>query len=348
VAHPIVLLLFSGTINEEYEKSKDGQRITLTNTYQTQSTQLNQQIKAQQDLLKNNNNFEPPICTHGNQAVITASDELAQLETKKAQAKENIKLFRQNAEKERMGASGEGLTGHKGCAQGSECRAWIRKANEQQDQVAILERDIQKIKAVITEQITEQQRVLANQCAEERQNWAKQMRSQNELAQKKLDSLITQSQELDKRYWLENDNLTALKPDILKQTKLLHSIMGLNNVNEIANLILFLAFMLLFLLIDMLAVLLKLSSTGLYENAVDAEEYQHHLLAFLNQRQVLIEHSVSLFSTEQKLIETVVLPNLKNQLTNNLNNIIHSFDEVESNRRKHFFASLLKTKQKKL
>lgn len=337
VAHPVILLLFSGTINEEYDKSKLAKYTQLTQQYQKQNTLLNEQIKEQQDLLKSNSHFEPPICINHNNTDLATNSELTQLEAKKVQARENIKLFRQNAEDERNGVVKEGLTGHKGCKKESECRAWIHKANEEQEQVNNLERNINKIKTIISHQVAEQQQTLARQCHDERQSWAKQMLAQNELAQKKLDALINQSRELDKHYSSDNTSISALKPDILKQTKILHSIMGLNSIEAAGNLLLFLAFMLLFLLIDMLAVLLKLTSTGIYETKVDIEEYYNSLLYFIAKRQYTALSSAELIAAERKIIDTISLPSLKHELSNSLETLISLLANADNYRQQRFF-----------
>ena len=131
--------------------------------------------------------------------------------------------------------------------------------------------------------------------------------------------------------------ISHLKPDVLTQTEILDQLIFPNHTVSWHNLLIFLIFMLLFLAIDMLAVVLKMARVGVYEAKVDMAETQNKLLEFIHQRYQTVTQFSELTSNEQTLIEDLSVNVLKQDLDENLKNLIRLFAQSDRQKLEGFF-----------
>jgi hypothetical protein len=131
--------------------------------------------------------------------------------------------------------------------------------------------------------------------------------------------------------------ITHLKPDVLTQTEILTQLMFPNHSVSWHNLLVFIVFMLLFLSIDMLAVVLKMARIGVYEAKVDIAETQNLVIDFINQRHQTVSQFSELASKEQFIIEQLNVKMLKQRLDENFTNLIHAFTQSDQQKLNRFF-----------
>jgi chemotaxis methyl-accepting protein methylase len=124
---------------------------------------------------------------------------------------------------------------------------------------------------------------------------------------------------------------------VLTQTEILTQLIFPNQGVSWHNLLVFLIFMLLFLAIDMLAVVLKMARVGVYEAKVDMAEGHNKLLEFIDQRHQTVTQFSELASKEQSTIEHLNVNLLKQDLDENFKNLIRSFAQSDRQKLDNFF-----------
>ena len=359
VAHPVVLLLFSERIDAAYnegriktERNNLAKQCDLKNP-QSDIRLFDEKITQFRNELKNSNQlFDPPICTD-NTPLSTLADaptieklnqELEVLKAKQIQANQDVALFIENAEKEKQGAAGTGFTGVRGCKKGTQCKKWLSQASDRKDdsirlgkEIVALEGQISQLNEKIANQLIEVKQASKKQCEKERDELKTIRVKQHDLDQKNLASLREQ-QDLISRRCAENDAfITNLKPDVLTQTEILNQLIFPNQGVSWHNLLVFLIFMLLFLAIDMLAVVLKMARVGVYEAKVDMAEGHNKVLEFIHQRHQTVTQFSELASKEQSIIEHLNVNLLKQDLDENFKNLIRSFAQSDRQKLDSFF-----------
>ena len=95
--------------------------------------------------------------------------------------------------------------------------------------------------------------------------------------------------------------------------------------------------MLLFLAIDMLAVVLKMARIGVYETKVDMEETHNALLDFIKQRHQVVSQFAELANQEQIMIKQLNVNVLKQGLDENFTKLIKAFNQADRQRFNNFF-----------
>ena len=101
----------------------------------------------------------------------------------------------------------------------------------------------------------------------------------------------------------------------------------------------FIIFMLLFLAIDMMAVVLKMTHIGLYEVKVDIVESHNQLLEFMYKRQQLLRQFSDQVAQEQNITEHLNLNLYKQDLDDNLKAFIQSFSQADRRKLLSFFKN---------
>ena len=359
VAHPVVLLLFSERIDAAYNEGRiKTERNNLAKLCDLKNPQsdlrlLDEKITLFRNELKNSNQlFEPPICTGNPQLSSLAeattieklNQELEVLKAKKMQADQDVALFIENAEKEKQGTPGTGFTGVRGCKKGTQCKKWLSQASDRKDdgirlgkEIVALEGQISQINEKIANQLIEVKQASKKQCDKERDELKTIRVKQHDLDQKNLESLREQQNLMSRRCAEKEAFITNLKPDILTQTEILTQLIFPNQGVSWHNLLVFLIFMLLFLAIDMLAVVLKMARVGVYEAKVDMAESQNKLLEFIQLRHQTVTQFSELASKEQTIIEHLNVDMLKKDLDENFKNLIRSFSRADRQKLDNFF-----------
>ena len=359
VAHPVVLLLFSERIDAAYnegriktERNNLAKQCDLKNP-QSDLRLFDEKITLFRSELKNSNQlFDPPICTD-NTPLSTLADaptieklnqELEVLKAKQIQANQDVALFIENAEKEKQGAAGTGFTGVRGCKKGTQCKKWLSQASDRKDdsirlgkEIVALEGQISQLNEKIANQLIEVKQASKKQCEKERDELKTIRVKQHDLDQKSLESLREQQNLMSRRCAEKDAFITNLKPDVLTQTEILTQLIFPNQGVSWHNLLVFLIFMLLFLAIDMLAVVLKMARVGVYEAKVDMAEGQNKLLEFIHQRHQTVTQFSELASKEQSIIEHLNVNLLKQDLDENFKNLIRSFAQSDRQKLDSFF-----------
>ena len=250
--------------------------------------------------LKNSNQlFEPPICNPdtllSSQAEAPTIEKLSQdlevLKAKQTQADQDVTLFIANAEKEKQGAAGTGFTGVRGCKKDTQCKKWLSQASDRKDdsirlgkEIVALEGQISQLNEKMANQLIEAKQASKEQCEKERDELKTTRVKQRDLDQKSIGGLSDQQVLMSRRCAEKEAFITHLKPDVLTQTEILNQLIFPNHTVSWHNLLVFMIFMLLFLAIDMLAVVLKMARVGVYEAKVDMAESHDLLLEFIQQR----------------------------------------------------------------
>ena len=359
VAHPVVLLLFSERIDAAYnegriktERNNLAKQCDLKNP-QSDIRLFDEKITQFRNELKNSNQlFDPPICTD-NTPLSTLADaptieklnqELEVLKAKQIQANQDVALFIENAEKEKQGAAGTGFTGVRGCKKGTQCKKWLSQASDRKDdsirlgkEIVALEGQISQLNEKIANQLIEVKQASKKQCEKERDELKTIRVKQHDLDQKNLASLREQQDLISRRCAEKDAFITNLKPDVLTQTEILTQLIFPNQGVSWHNLLVFLIFMLLFLAIDMLAVVLKMARVGVYEAKVDMAEGQNKVLEFIHQRHQTVTQFSELASKEQSIIEHLNVNLLKQDLDENFKNLIRSFAQSDRQKLDSFF-----------
>ncbi len=358
VAHPVVLLLFSERIDAAYnegriksERNKLALECDLKNP-QSELSLLDEKMVMLRNELKNSNQlFEPAICNStpiSSQAEAPAIEKLSQevevLKAKKIQADQDVALFIANAEKEKQGTPGSGFTGVRGCKKGTQCKKWLSQASDRKDdsirigkEIVGLEEQIGQLNEKIANQLIEANQASKKQCEKERDELKATRIKQHDLDQKSIESLSGQQNLMSRRCAEKEAIITHLKPDILTQTEILTQLIFPNHTVSWHNLLVFLIFMLLFLSIDMLAVVLKMARVGVYETKVDMIETRNLLLDFINQRHQTVRQFSELASREQTIIEHLKVNMLKQDLDENFKSLIRSFTQSDRHKVDNFF-----------
>ena len=359
VAHPVVLLLFSERIDAAYnegriktERNNLAKQCDLKNP-QSDIRLFDEKITQFRNELKNSNQlFDPPICTD-NTPLSTLADaptieklnqELEVLKAKQIQANQDVALFIENAEKEKQGAAGTGFTGVRGCKKGTQCKKWLSQASDRKDdsirlgkEIVALEGQISQLNEKIANQLIEVKQASKKQCEKERDELKTIRVKQHDLDQKNLASLREQQDLISRRCAEKDAFITNLKPDVLTQTEILTQLIFPNQGVSWHNLLVFLIFMLLFLAIDMLAVVLKMARVGVYEAKVDMAEGHNKVLEFIHQRHQTVTQFSELASQEQSIIEHLNVNLLKQDLDENFKNLIRSFAQSDRQKLDSFF-----------
>jgi len=359
VAHPVVLLLFSERIDAAYnegriktERNNLAMQCDLKNP-QSDLRLLDEKITSLRSELKNSNQlFEPPIC-NDNTPLSTSeesltieklSQELEVLKAKQKQADQDVTLFIENAEKEKQGTAGTGFTGVRGCKKGTQCKKWLSQASDRKDdsirlgkEIVAVERQISQLNEKVANQLIEVKQASKKQCEKERDELKTTRMKQRELDQKSIESLSDQQNLMSRRCAEKDALITNLKPDILTQTEILTQLIFSSQGVSWHNLLVFLIFMLLFLAIDMLAVVLKMARVGVYEAKVDIAESHNKLLEFIHQRHQTVAQFSELASKEQNIIEHSNVNMLKQDLDENFKNLIRLFTQSDRQKLDSFF-----------
>ncbi len=359
VAHPVVLLLFSERIETAYnegriktERNNLAKQCDLKNP-QSDIRLLDEKITQFRNELKNSNQlFDPPICTDNTPlstladapAIEKLNQELEVLKAKQIQANQDVALFIENAEKEKQGAAGTGFTGVRGCKKGTQCKKWLSQASDRKDdsirlgkEIVALEGQISQLNEKIANQLIEVKQASKKQCEKERDELKTIRLKQHDLDQKNLASLREQQDLISRRCAEKDAFITNLKPDVLTQTEILTQLIFPNQGVSWHNLLVFLIFMLLFLAIDMLAVVLKMARVGVYEAKVDMTEGHNKVLEFIDQRHQTVTKFSELASKEQFIIEHLNVNPLKQDLDENFKNLIRSFAQSDRQKLDSFF-----------
>jgi hypothetical protein len=359
VAHPVVLLLFSERIDAAYnegriktERNNLALQCDLKNP-QSELRLLDEKMTVLRSELKNSNQlFEPPICNNNTplssqeeaSTIEKLSQELESLKAKQTQADQDVSLFIANAEKEKQGTPGTGFTGVSGCKKGTQCKKWLSQASDRKDdsirlgkEIVALEGQISQLNEKIANQLIQVKQASKEQCEKERDELKTTRVKQRDLDQKSIESLSDQQQLMSRRCAEKEAVITNLKPDVLTQTEILTQLVFPNHTVSWHNLLVFLIFMMLFLAIDMLAVVLKMARAGVYEAKVDMAETHNLLLEFIHQRHQTVTQFTELASQEQTVIEHLNVNMLKQNLDENLNNLIRLFTQSDRQKLDNFF-----------
>ena len=123
----------------------------------------------------------------------------------------------------------------------------------------------------------------------------------------------------------------------MTQTEILTQLMFPKEGVSWHNLLVFLIFMLLFLAVDMLAVVLKMARVGVYETKVDIEETHNLLLDFIKQRHQVVSQFSELASREQLILKELNVNVLKQGLDENFMELIKAFNQADRQRLNNFF-----------
>ncbi len=351
VAHPVVLLLFSERIDAAYNAGRiNTERAQLAlqcdlNNPQSELSILDAKVTQQRSQLLNDKPFfEPASCTKDaltassveTPTLNTLAQQIGILKAKQLQADQDAALYIQNAEKEKEGIVGNGLTGVRGCKKDTQCKKWLNQASERKEdsiqlgkEIAALETRINELNKTIANQLIETQQVLQKQCEAERGDLKTVRMKQHELDQQTLTSLTDQRSLLSQRCGEKDAAITQLKPDVLTQTEILTQLIFTQHGVSWHNLLVFLVFMSLFLAVDMLAVVLKMARIGVYEAKVDLAETQSKLLNFMEQRHQSIAQFAKLADQEQALIEQLKVSQLKSEMELNFKTLIESFTQTD-------------------
>jgi len=351
--------LFSERIDAAYnegriktERDNLSQQCDLKNP-QSELRLLDEKMALLRSELKNSTQlFEPPICNDNTPpsnlaeapAIEKLTQELAVLKAKQSQADQDITLFIANAEKEKQGTPGSGFTGVRGCKKGTQCKKWLSQASDRKDdsirlgkEIVALEGQISQLNEKIANQLIDVKQASKKQCEKERDELKTTRVRQRDLDQKSIESLSDQQNLMSHRCAEREAFISQLKPDVLTQTEILNQLIFPNHTVSWHNLLIFLIFMLLFLAIDMLAVVLKMARVGVYEVKVDMAETQNKLLEFIHQRHQTVTQFSELTSNEQSLIEGLSVNVLKNDLDENLKNLIRLFAQSDRQKLESFF-----------
>ncbi|WP_262965180.1 DUF4407 domain-containing protein [Methylobacter psychrophilus] len=359
VAHPVVLLLFSERIDAAYNEGRiktERNNLALQCDLKNPQSELRlldeKMVTLRSDLKNSNQLFEPAICNDSglvsSQEEISAIEKLTQeldvLKAKKIQADQDAALFIDNAEKEKKGTAGTGFTGVSGCKKGTQCKKWLSQASDRKDDSIRLGKDIVALEGQISQlneksanQLIEIKQASKKQCEKERDELKTTRVKQRDLDQKGIESLSEQQQLMSRRCAEKEAVITNLKPDVLTQTEILNQLIFPDHSISWHNLLIFLIFMLLFLAIDMLAVVLKMARSGVYEAKVDMAETHDLLLEFINQRHQAVVQFSELASQEKTIIDNLNVNMLEQNLDENLKNLIRLFAKADSQKLDHFF-----------
>lgn len=359
VAHPVVLLLFSERIDAAYNEGRiKTERTTLALQCDLKNPQSDVRLLAEKvtllrgELKNSNQLFEPPICnaatTPSNQAEAAGVEKLTQeldvLKARQAQADQDAALFIQNAEKEKQGTAGSGLTGVRGCKKGSQCKKWLGQASERRGdsirlgkEIVALEGQISRLNEKMANQLIDIKDAAKKQCEKERDELKTTRVKQRDLDQKNLEALSNQENLASRRCAEKEAVITHLKPDILTQTEILSRLIFSQQGVSWHNLFVFLIFMLLFLAVDMLAVVLKMARVGVYEAKVDMAEGHNKILEFIQQRHLTVARFAELADKEQTLIEHLSVNMLKQELDENFKHLLQSFAQLDRRKLDGFF-----------
>ena len=358
VAHPVVLLLFSERIDAAYNEGRiktERNNLALQCDLKNPQSELNLLV-AKMSLLRNelknsDQLFEPAICNNPQlstqleaSAIEKFHQEIEVLKVKQTQADQDVTVFIANAEKEKQGVAGNGFTGVSGCKKGTQCKKWLSQASDRKDDSIRLGKDIVALEGQITElnkklasQLIEVKQASKAQCEKERDELKTIRVRQRDLDQKNIEFLSDQQNMMNRHCAEKEAVITDLKPDVLTQTEILTQLMFPNHSVSWHNLLVFVIFMLLFLSIDMLAVVLKMARIGVYEAKVDIAETQNLVIDFINQRHQTVSQFSELASKEQFIIEQLNVKMLKQRLDENFTNLIHAFTQSDQQKLKRFF-----------
>ncbi|RIZ67873.1 MAG: DUF4407 domain-containing protein [Methylococcales bacterium] len=358
VAHPVVLLLFSERIDAAYNEGRIKTELNnlalqcdLKNP-QSELSLLDAKMTLFRNELKNGNQlFDPAICNNPQlsspvevSAIEKLKQEIESIKIKQTQADQDVTVFIANAEKEKQGIAGNGFTGVSGCKKGTQCKKWLSQASDRKDDSIQLGKDMVALEGQISElnkkiagELIEVKQASKAQCEKERDELKAVRMKQRDLDQKNIESLSDQQNSMSRRCAEKEASITHLKPDVLTQTEILTQLMFPGEGVSWHNLLVFLIFMLLFLAIDMLAVVLKMARIGVYETKVDMEETHNALLDFIKQRHQVVSQFAELANQEQIMIKQLNVNVLKQGLDENFTKLIKAFNQADRQRLNNFF-----------
>lgn len=344
VAHPVVLLLFSERIDAAYNAGRiktERANLALECDVQTPSSAvsaLEAKVKDLRAQLLQQPSVDPLNCQG---AAANATDtpglalllqKLSELQSQQTLADQDVARYTANADAEKQGQGGSGLTGVRGCNKGTQCKKWLLQASERKDDSIRLGKEIVALNAQIDQlqqknalQLLEDQHASKHQCMQEHEALQTYRVKQHELDQSALAAASKQLQQLQERCSTQAAQIAQLKPDILTQTELLTQLIFTAQGISWHNLGVFLVFMLLFLAIDMLAVVLKMSRTGLYEAKVELAESANQFLSFMAQRHQTLQQFSAFTEAEQRTIDTLHQPILQKELQQNLSKLVAAY-----------------------
>lgn len=359
VAHPVVLLLFSERIEAAYNEGRiKTERNNLALQCDSKNPHsdvrlLDEKISTLRSQFSESERLlEPAVCS-SNASLASLPEapllekfnqDLENLRSKQQQADQDVALFIDNAEKEKQGIGSNGFTGVRGCKKDSQCKRWLRQASARKDdslrlgkEIVSLQKQITKLNEKITNQFLESKDLASKQCDREREELKTTRAQQHDLDQKSLAALHEQRVQLQSRCAEKEAVITHLKPDILTQTEILMQLIYPGQHIAWHNLSLFLTFMLLFLAVDMLAVVLKMSPLGVYETKVEIAESHNQMLAFIQARHQLLQQFTQLATQEQQTIAQTKMQNLQHALQDSFAALLQAYVQAERAKLAAFF-----------
>ncbi len=345
VAHPVVLLLFSERIEAAYNEGRikeEHARLALRCDIKNPASDirlLDQRIDALSHKLENGGQyFEPSSCSAKIAGMSPqAQQELDNLRQKKAEAEEKVRQYNKKAGEEKQGVPGDGLSGKLGC--GSKCLSWLGKSHEAMGDVTDLDKAINQMTVRQAEAKDAEVASSKKQCAQEREKSGLAREEQIRIDQASLKLANEERHALNTACLTKEAAIANLKPDILTQTEILSGLILSKDGISWHHLLVFLNFMLLFLAIDMLAVVLKMVRTGIYESKIDIDERDDERAYFYQKRHSAVMQFSAMATTEREHIDGIPDPLLREKLTTNLDKLVVTFTATDNEGRKAFFNS---------
>jgi hypothetical protein len=161
----------------------------------------------------------------------------------------------------------------------------------------------------------------------------------------------TNYEDFSQKYITQNNLCTKMqenffndKPDLIVQLKILYKIIIQDDRVDWHSLIMVSSFAFLFMAIDMLAIVLKMTSTGIYEVKADMMEYANAIHSFCQNRHETILHFSKLSEREQEYLDDLQEGGSKEGLRTNLNTMIDAFNKADAKKLAEFFKRYLSEK----
>lgn len=300
VSHPLILIVFSESIQNKFAEYKEQTLNSLQRNYNEKNASLEKEIEEQRKKLTDIRNSPITPCkinTPESSAIFQQyQDKINKLREEKDilfrhvnQLNEEITSFEKRAVDEKMGKTGEGLTGKAG--EGPE----YQKITER-----IAQKNTEKNQSMI------RIRELESKISKEENSWGETIRKENESLRKSREEnsrqckdLINRQTEEINRQAAQVDNVIAQlneqkknnlkifeseqatirnkdRFDILSQTLFLHKIF--KGEGGYVALTTFIVFGLLFMIIDTIPIILKFSSSGrIYDLKSSTYEFEAKL-----------------------------------------------------------------------
>lgn len=358
VSHPVMLFLFEKTIMQQYEM--EFRKTSLDqwdNNCGKEMDAKEKEIKDTEEVIEKSAGPQENCAKAGVEIEIADSPKLKELQDKSQRLNQELNVlnenylhFNQEENIELAGGGGQTLDAHRGIIQrrgisghGPRSRYWHGLAEQtivdmriKQQEIDTNQQDIDATKLTHATDIEEQKRTAQQQCEQNIVSNKAERDKVYELQLNKLTTLKERDEEYRANCKKERDEINK-PPDILMQTKLLHKYIGSEPKDFVFNAGLFFVFFALFLLIDVLAIVLKISSYGIYESKVDHAEYNNLLAGFCENRyQTFLRTKQSLLS-ERKQIDSIQCPLLKQESTKQYDNLVKRLSEADRQRQQLFF-----------